>query len=499
MITLRKKSPMQLPVRLRIVAAAAASMLLAACAVGPDYQKPAAPQASGYTPEPLTPLKEVNGTLAGGAQEFVMDQDIPAQWWTLFGSAELNAVIERALHANADLEAAKAALRIAQENVSAQQGAYFPTVNVQYSPSRQRVVNNTPALYTLHTAQLNVSYTADVFGGNQRQVENLEAVAEGQKYQMQATYLTLTSNVVAAAVQEASLRAQIRATQEIIRVQEELLKLLQRQYALGDVAQADVAAQETALAQSYATLPPLQSSLSQQRHALAALTGSLPDQELPETFTLESLKLPAQMPVSLPSALLAQRPDIAAAEAQLHAATAAVGIAKANMLPQITLTAGIGSSAYGFSDLFTSGNGIWSVVGGLTQPLFAGGTLLHRKRSAEAALDQAAAQYQSTVIKAFQNVSDALRTLQFDADTLRTQSLAERAAARSLAIARRSVELGNATPQSLLTAIQTYQQTVISLTQAQASRYADSAALFLAMGGGWWHADISGEKNPESH
>lgn len=499
MITLHKKTSSQRSARLSIIAAAAASMLLAACAVGPDYQKPVAPQASAYTPEPLAPVKEVKNTLAGEAQEFVTDQDIPAQWWALFGSPELNAVIERALRANPDLEAAKAALRVAQEDVSAQQGAYFPAINAQYIPSRQLVVNSTPELYTLHTAQLNVSYTADVFGSNLRQVENLEALAEAQKYQMQAAYLTLTSNVVAAAIQEASLRAQIRATQEIIRVQEELLKLLQRQYALGDAAQADVAAQESALAQSAATLPPLQSALSQQRHLLVALTGSLPDQELPETFTLESLKLPAKMPVSLPSKLLAQRPDIAAAEAQLHAATAAVGIAKANMLPQITLTAGIGSSAYGFSDLFTSGNGIWSIIGGLTQPLFAGGTLLHRKRSAEAALDQAAAQYRSTVIKAFQNVSDALRTVQFDGDILRTQSLAERAAARSLEISRRAVELGDATPQSFLIATQAYQQTVISLVQAQAGRYADSAALFLAMGGGWWHADIRAEKSADSH
>jgi len=478
-----------------LIAASAVSLLLAACAAGPDYKAPAAPASSSYTPETLAPIPALKDTLGGTAQDFVTGMDIPGQWWTLLGSPQLNAVITKALRANPDLAAAKAALRAAEESVYAQQGAYYPSVGVSFDPTRQRVVNSTPALYTLHTAQLNVAYTADVFGSNQRQVENLQALAAVQKYQVQAAYLTLTSNVVAAAIQEASLRAQIDATHEIIRVEQELLNLLQRQYALGDAAQADVLAEETTLAQTYASLPPLQNTLSQQRDLLVALTGGLPDQVLPETFTLDGLKLPVQMPVSLPSKLVAQRPDIAAAEAQLHAASAAVGIAAANMLPQITLSASVGSSAATLGSLFTSGNGVWSVVGGLTQPIFAGGTLLHRKRSAEAQYDEAAAQYRSTVVKAFQNVADSLRALQYDADLLRTQAVAEHSAANSLAIAKRSVALGAATPQTLLSAIQAYQQTLIGLVQAQANRYSDSAALFLAMGGGWWNRDEQAEKN----
>jgi len=497
MTTMHKLFSFQSTRRTGLIAAGAVSVLLTACAVGPDFQAPAAPSASTYTPDKLDPIKAVKDTTGGTAQDFVTDMDIPGQWWTLLGSPQLNAVIAKALRANPDLEAAKATLRAAEESVYAQQGAYYPSVGVSFAPTRQRVVNSTPAVYTLHTAQLNVAYTADVFGSNQRQVENLQALAAVQKYQVQATYLTLTSNVVAAAIQEASLRAQISATHEIIRVQQELLTLLRRQYALGDAAQADVLAQETALAQTYASLPPLQNSLSQQRDLLVALTGGLPDQVLPETFTLDGLKLPEQIPVSLPSKLVAQRPDIAAAEAQLHAASAAVGIATANMLPQITLSASVGSSAATLGSLFTSGNGVWGVVGGLTQPLFAGGTLLHRKRSAEAQYDAAAAQYRSTVIKAFQNVADSLRALQYDADLLRTQAVAERSAASSLAIARRSVELGAVTPQALLSAIQSYQQTLIGLTQAQASRFADSAALFLAMGGGWWNRDAQAEKDVE--
>lgn len=466
----------------------AISVLLAACAAGPDFHTPAVPAATSYTPEPLATTTASADVAGGEAQHFVSGMDIPAQWWTLFASPQLNAVIARALQANPDLQSAQAALRAAQENVRAQQGAYYPAVNASLVPSRQRPDPTLPP-YTLHTAQVSVSYTFDAFGGNQRQVENLQALAEAQGYQLQAAYLSLTSNVVMAVVQEASLRDQIAATNDIIRLQQELLGLLQRQYALGDVAQADLMAQRTALAQSQASLPPLQKALSQQRNLLAALTGNLPADGLIETFDLSALQLPQQLPLSLPSRLVEQRPDIGFATAQLHAASAAVGVAAANMLPQITLSASAGSAAAGFGSLFTGGTGIWSVVGGLTQPLFSGGTLLHRKRAAEALLDQAAAQYRSTVITAFQNVADSLRALQYDAEALRTQLQAERSAAEGLAIARRSVALGAATPQTLLNAQQSYQLTRIALVQAQASRYADTAALFQAMGGGWWNQE----------
>jgi len=259
--------------------------------------------------------------------------DIPAQWWTLFASAPPNAVIARALQANPDLQSAQAALRAAQENVLAQQGAYYPAVNAGLAPSRQRSDPTLPP-YTLRTAQVSVSYTFDAFGGNRRQVENLQALAEAQGYQLQAAYLSLTANVVAAVVQEASLRDQITAANDIIRLQQELLTLLQRQYGLGDVAQADLLAQRTALAQSQASLPPLQKALSQQRNLLAALTGNLPADGVTETFDLSALQLPQQLPLSLPSQLVEQRPDIRYASAQLHAASAAVGVATANMLPQ---------------------------------------------------------------------------------------------------------------------------------------------------------------------
>ncbi|MFC5473892.1 efflux transporter outer membrane subunit [Paraherbaspirillum soli] len=468
------------------------AFVLSGCAVGPDFKQPDAPAVQGYTKEPLVTKTAAADTGGGNEQQFVERMDIPAQWWTLFESAPLNAVIEQALKASPDLQSAQAALRAAEEQVSVQQGAFFPSVNASLTPTRQKpaaAAGQGTSPFNLHTAQVNVAYTLDAFGGNRRQVEGLQAQAEQQRFQLEAAYLTLTSNVVAAAVQEASLRAQISATQEVQKVQTELLELLQRQYRLGDVAMADVMTQQAALAQTRAGLPALQKSLALQRDRLTALAGRFPSEELEQKFELAQLALPQQLPLSLPSNLVRQRPDVRAAEAQLHAASAAVGVATANMLPQITLSASIGSAAAKMGDLFTSGTGLWTLAGGLTQPLFAGGALLHKKRASEALLEQAAAQYRSTVIVAFQNVADSLRALQYDAEALQAQVAAERAAANSLAITRRSVQLGAASPQTLLTAQQTYQQAVINLAQAQAARYADTAALFQALGGGWWNRD----------
>ena len=466
-------------------------MTLTGCAVGPDFKQPDAPSVQGYTKEPLQTRTVSVETTGGTEQQFVAGLDIPAQWWTLFQSAPLNTVIAQALKASPDLQSAQAALRAAEEQVAAQRGSFFPSVDASFTPTRQKVpttpIQSETPVFNLHTAQLNVSYNVDVFGGNRRQVENLQAQAAQQRFQLEAAYLTLTSNVVAAAVQEASLRAQIGATEDVIRMQTRLLDLLQRQYKLGDVALADVSIQNAALAQTQATLPPLQNALSQQRDRLTALAGRFPSDELDEKFVLSQLSLPQQLPVSLPSNLVRQRPDVRAAEEQLHAASAAVGVATANMLPQITLSANIGSSASQLGNLFTGGTGFWGLAGGLTQPLFAGGALLHKKRASEALFEQAAAQYRSTVILAFQNVADSLRALQYDAQTLKAQLAAERAAAQSLEISRKSVQLGATSPQTLLAAQLIYQQAIINLAQAQAARFADTAALFQALGGGWWN------------
>lgn len=476
-------------------------VLLAGCAAGPDYHAPAAPDAAAYTPHPITQTDTADGV----AQRLVPGQDLPAQWWTLFGSPALNALIEEALRHNPDLRAADAALRAARENARAARGDLWPTVDASLGSSRQKTADalssalaSGESLYTLHTAQLSVGYKLDLFGGVRRQAEAAEAQAEAQRFQFEAARLTLTSNVAAAAIQEASLRAQIAATEEVVRGGREVLALMQRQHALGAIAMADVVAQQAQLAQAEASLPPLQKQLAQQRNLLAALTGRMPSEELLQTFELASLHLPVELPVSVPSKLVERRPDVAQAAAQLHAATAQVGVATADMLPQLTLTANLGHSALQASQLFGAGTGFWGIVAGLSQPVFHGGALLHRKRAAEAGLDQAAAQYQGAVLTAFHNVADALHALQYDASTLAAQETAERAAARSLAIARESYRLGASSYLAVLNAQQAWQQTVVALAQARAARYADTVALFQALGGGWWEDREAAPVRPHS-
>jgi len=471
-----------------------AVLALSGCAVGPDFETPAAPTVTGYTRESLatqTASAEVRG---GESQRLVQDLDIPAQWWTLFHSPELNRLVERAIKANPNVQAAQAALKVALENVYAQQGAFFPTIEGSFSPSRNKSSNsiapvpaNNSNVYSLYTAQLSLSYAPDVWGLNRRQVESLQAQAEAQRFQLEATYVTLTSNVVTAAILEASLRAQIDATRDIIKIQNELLDLLHRQLQAGAVAGIDVAAQEAALAVALATLPPLEKQLAQQRDALAALIGAFPSEEPPEQFQLASLTLPQDLPVSLPAKLVQQRPDVRAAEANLQSASAQIGVAVANRLPNLTLSALWGTQAVSAGSLFGPGNAIWTLSGQLLAPLFDGFTLLHRERAARATFDQAAAQYKSTVLGAFQNVADTLRALQSDADAVKAQDAAVRAAKTSLDISRRQLELGQINYLSLLNAQQTYLQAVINLAQAQANRYADTAALFQALGGGWWN------------
>ena len=477
-----------------IVAALAGVVLLSGCAVGPDFHRPTPPIIDGYTPQPLTATSSTASVTGGEEQRFVTDMDIPQRWWELFKSQPLNTLIEKSLKANPTIDAAKAALRQAGENVSAQVGYYYPTIHAGYSVSRTKdsgtlssVLNSGQEPYTLHTAQVNVGFAPDVFGSNRRQVESLTAQADFQRFQLEATYITLTSNVVAAAIQEASLRCQISAALSIIKIETLMLDQLRRQFELGYVAGLDVAAQEAALAQVQQTLPPLQKQLAQTRDLLAALAGRLPNEELEEKFELVAISLPRELPVSLPSKLVEQRPDVRAAEEQLHSASAQVGVAVAAMLPNITLSADLGSTATKIGQLFTPGTGLWSLAGNVAQTVFDGGTLLHRKRAAEAGLDQAEAQYRSTVITAFQNVADTLHALQADADALKATVAFEQAAKWSLDLAHLQFELGYVNYLSLLSAEQAYQQALINLAQAKANRFADTAALFMALGGGWWN------------
>jgi NodT family efflux transporter outer membrane factor (OMF) lipoprotein len=436
--------------------------------------------------------------VGGEAQHFLEGRDIAGEWWTLFHSKPLNDLIERSLKVNPDLKAAQAALLVARENVLAQRGAYYPSVSGGFSATRAKTssdlspVTNTSALnYSLYTPQVSVSYVPDVFGLNRRTVESLKAQQEQARFALAATHITLSSNVAAGAVQEASLRAQVDATHELIAINTNMLEILRKQYAKGYVSRLDVAAQESQLAQVAATLPPLMKQLAQQRDLLARLSGGFPSQDVPEKFELSSLQLPQELPVSLPSQLVKQRPDVRQAEENLHSASALIGVAVANRLPSFALTADAGSMALVFSRMFSGGTGFWDVAAGVTQPIFDGGTLMHKERAARAAYTQAAEQYRSTVLTAFQNIADTLNALQQDADALKAAAAAKDSASVTLDLARKQYQSGYANYLSLLNAEQAYQQAVINLVQAQANRYADTAALFQALGGGWWNrADL---------
>jgi NodT family efflux transporter outer membrane factor (OMF) lipoprotein len=472
------------------LAACCAILGVGAC-VGPNFHRPAAPRVDRYTAEPL-PAETVTAPGPGGeAQKFLAEKDVPRDWWTRFGSEELDALVAEALRANPSVQAATAALRQAQENTAAQRGSYFPTVQAGFDAARQldavgvlapNLASGT-ALYNLFTPQVTVSYVPDVFGLNRRQVESLAALADVSRFQLDAAYLTLTANVVTTAIQEAGLRAQIAATVRVIALEREALSVLKRELELGAIAEGDVFAQEAALAQLEATLPPLNRQLQTARDSLAALLGRLPADFKPVRFDLDQLQLPTDLPLGVPSELVERRPDVRAAEAQLHAATAQVGVAIANLLPQVTITGDIGSSATAMGDLFKAGTGFWSLGASLTQTLFEGGTLVHRKRAADAALDQAGALYRAAVLTAFQNVADALHALDTDADALRAAARAEEAAQKSLDVVRHQLELGSISYLALVNAEQTYQQAVSSVAQARANRYADTAALFQALGG----------------
>jgi len=481
-----------------------AILVLSGCAVGPDYRPPEAPSVKTYTAEGLpAETARARGT-AGTVQRFNAGRDIPAEWWALFQSDQLDQVIREALHNNPTLAAAQATLRQARENLKAVAGsALFPSVNANASATRQKISgaafgqpDNNFSPFTLYNASVQVSYPLDFFGGARRELEALKSQVDFQAFQLEAAYLTISANIVTTAIREASLRAQLRAMEEITVSEEKQLALVERQFQLGAVSRPDVLAQRAQLGQTRAQVPPLEKALFQTRHQLAVLAGKMPgDSGTVPTFELDMLRLPEDLPVSLPSTFVRQRPDIRASESLLHAANAQIGVAAANMLPQINLNASYGSEAVRTGALFSSGSGVWSLGAGLTQPIFHGGELTARKRAAVAAYDQAAAQYRAEVLQAFQNVADVLRALDADARALKAESEASDAAEESYELTQKQFSLGAVNYLSLLNAQRQYQQTRISLVQAQAARYADTVALFQSLGGGWWNrTENSGAK-----
>ena len=484
------------------------SCAAAACAVGPNYRAPPAPQTPGFVPGSLPAATSAAPLTGGEAQRFVDGLDIPGQWWTLFKSPQLNALIDQAFANNPTLESAQAALRQANETMAAERGAYYPSVTgaAQFERQRESLAGlgipglPSSSIFNLSTASLNVSYTLDMFGGIRRQVETLQAQADYERFTLEATYLTLTANIVTAAVTEASLRAQVAATEDIARSQQSQLDITQHRLSAGGASRADVLQQQATLQSTLASLPPLRSQLAQERNQLATYVGSLPADYRGAEFQLDSLTLPLDLPVSLPSKFVEQRPDVQEYAALLHKATAQVGVATANMLPQLTLTGSYGGEATQFSNLFSPSALVWSAIAGLTQPIFKGGQLVHTRRAAVAAAQEAAADYKATVITAFQNVSDTLYALQADADALAAQMTAERTAADSLALVQVQFKSGGASHLQVLTAEQTYQTAAINLVKARAQRFADTAALFQALGGGWWNrTDLAANTSDKGH
>lgn len=489
-------------------AALSASILLAGCAVGPDFTKPSPPHVIDYSANPIATTTETANINGGQAQRFVSGGEIPSDWWTLFHSPQLNALIEQALANNSDLEAAQAALASAHESTRAQRGAYFPTVTAGYSASREQdpsgalapIPSSNAFLYNLYTPQVSVSFVPDVFGLNRRRVESAQAQEQAVRYRLIATDITLSSNVAAAAIQQASLQAQVDATRKLVDINTKIVEILQYQYSRGYASRLDLAAQESQLAQTNASLPPLRLQLAQQRDQMAVLTGHFSSEAPGETVDLASLQLPTDLPVTLPSKLVEQRPDVLQAESNLHDASAQIGIAEANRFPNLTLSGTAGHTGLAVGQTFASGSGFWNLAAELTAPIIDGGALLHQQRAAKANYDQAAAQYRSAVLTAFQNVADTLAALDEDADALKATAKAANAAKLMLDLSQRQWKDGYASRLTLLNAEQADLQAQVALLHAQASRFTDTAALFQALGGGWWNrADLANNGSTRNH
>lgn len=481
---------------------AASALTLGGCAaVGPEFREPVAPDVGRYTATALPGATSAAQTAGGDAQRFLTGADVPARWWTTFGNVELVRRVELALAHSPAVASAQAALRQAEENARAAGGALWPVVDAHAGATRQRSSSAQAAgagtagpsgTFNVFNAGVSVEYALDLFGGVRRGIEAQQALAAVQAAQLDATYLALAANVVTASLQEASLRAQVGATEQISDSLQEALDIAGQQQVIGVRSLQDTLAVRSQLATTRATLPPLRKQLAATRSQLATYLGITPAELALQPVTLDAVTLPADIPVSLPSTLVAQRPDIRAAAAQLHAATAGVGVAAADMLPQLTLSGTIGSAALSAGELFSAGTGVWSLGLGLLQPLLHGGELTHEKRAAEAAMEQAQANWRQAVLVAFQNVADALQALVHDADALQAQAVAEGDAARLLELVRDQYRLGAVGYLELLDAQQQYQSARIGLIRARSARLADTAALYAALGGGWQRPVESG-------
>ncbi|KXV23210.1 efflux transporter outer membrane subunit, partial [Gluconobacter japonicus] len=437
-------------------------------------------------------------TGASVSQTFQTGVDISGKWWEIFQNPSLNALVEQALANNQSLKAMQTGLKSAWEQRRIEGAGLYPTLSASFNPTRNKtsrvyspVPNNNTWLYNVHTAQLTVGYVPDLWGGTRRAIEAAGAQAEIQKFQLEATALTMISDLVNATIEEASIRAQIAATQDLIASQKSTLALITKRQKLGDASQQDMVSQLASVAQLEATLPGLNLQLAQTRDQMAVLVGVAPNSPLPE-FRLEQFTLPQTLPVSLPSDLLNQRPDIRAAQAQIQSASAQVGVAIANRLPNVQLSALPGQAVGTMSDFFKPGYGNWTIAATVMQPIFQGGSLLHAERQARDNLMQANETYKATVLSAIQDVADSLHALDFDADALQANQSAYDATTQSLKIAHAQLRLGDVSELMVLQAQQANAQARLALVQAQGARYSDSVALFQSLGGGWWNRNDLG-------
>lgn len=461
--------------------------LLSACAVGPDYHAPQAPQVKAFT-------RQAEPAVSAGTA------DVRPDWWTVYASPRLDSLVQRALQHNPGIDAGLANLRQAQELVTAQRGLFFPQVQAGYSANRQNSgqVLSSPlasgaSLFTLHTAQLSVGFVPDVFGGNRRQVESLQATADSQRLQLEALRVTLVSNVATAVIQEQLLIEQIAVLEEALQLAQKQLDHTRGLQTRGYASGLDLAQQESAYAQTAAQLPPLRKQLEQTRNLLAVLCGEYPAADL-GAVKQAPVQVPAVLPQALPSQLVSRRPDVQAAEAQYHAAYAQIGVATANMLPQLSLTANLAYSGGAVGGLLSAGNKAWGLLGGVSAPLFTAGTLSARKRAAEAGAEAAQAQYQSVVLTAFQNVADTLVALEQDGQALRTAREAESAADKLQRLTRQQFDQGYVAQPQWLSTRQAWLQARLATLAVQAIYLGDTVALHQALGGGWRPDTVVGSR-----
>jgi NodT family efflux transporter outer membrane factor (OMF) lipoprotein len=478
--------------------------MLAGCTVGPRYEAPAPPAATKYIPEPQPTSTTNTPDNAGAAQRLNPDADIPAQWWMLFQSPQLDLMVREALDHSPTLTQALARIKQAQEESNARSGeTKYPVVTANGSLTRQQidlaslgVPVPSPPPFTLLNGSVTVSYALDLFGTSRRLIEGLNAQVAYQNCQLQGARLMLAGNVVSAALRQAQLRSQLEIIRQILALQDQTVGITEQRRRAGGVSEYDLRNQRTTLAQVQASLPPLEEQLDLVNHQLAVLMGQTPAEARVEQISLESLNLPQELPVSLPSSLVRQRPDIRAAEALLHQASANVGVATANLYPQIVLSANGG----GLATDFASGGPFWSVGASLTQPIFKGGTLRAEKRKAVAAYEEAGSSYQQTLLQAFREVADVLRAIDHDAQAFQSRSDAAAQAEAAYQIAAQRYAAGGVSQLALLDAQRQHLQTELDRIAYQAARYSDSATLFQALGGGWWNENQTNgpTSNPSS-